>query len=746
MDDIASEAKSCAASLASALDFTSRAFVLDDGLAFEAKVIPFFPEKNEFADDFEARFERTIRLMIPDMRQDSIRMQAILFDLAFEFPAKQGGTPTSGERLAEIARRWRPNVSRYGLTSLTLSRKPQTPITLIKTPFKKDQLDTDAAASRVAQEILKDFQDRFATPIWDGLMQFSRQSKVPMHAMASTEARQAEVSYAVGPFLRLLGSTYHQIEATSTKYPLDSLLSPSGSIKATQEMVARSFGARASHLVTNGTSTANKIVYSAMLSEGDYVLVDECCHISHHVALALTGACAIYVRPESTTTPGISGQVSTDSVAAALEMLITSHPDKVLPKLISLTNCTFDGMLLDPAELFDCVLSCLDKHGLANRLGEITFLFDEAWFSFGYFHPEYVRFSAMGAANFKKAGIDGRFWESQLNVISTQSLHKTAFALRQASVILKNIGSTALARSGRSIDARFAASVKMFTTTSPSMPILASIDWARRQFDIEGCALVEAAHEAVALFRELYGGGADNESPIFLDPLVHHGGEVPTHDRTKVTLRSRAMSGKELRDALWDLDSVKVQVNKFAADSVLLMFMPGFTDRSSALLRTAISELMEKLAAYPAREHDLAVVPLPSLSDAEFIGADGETTRYPDALSRRDGLTLRRAVFNAPPGQVETVRLNEELAVRVKNGERLLALDYVTPYPPGYPILLPGQLITLPILDYLGSMEHGEIHGIQAVPNGKLLTVCALNGTQPDLGAADDPEHASFII
>src|SRR6185436_18926793 len=65
-------------------------------------------------------------------------------------------------------------------------------------------------------------------------------------------------------------------------------------------------------------------------------------------------------------------------------------------------------------------------------------------------------------------------------------------------------------------------------------------------------------------------------------------------DRTKLTLRSKYWSGLEIRDALWNLQHVKIQVNKFAYDSILMMFMPGFTDRSSALLRTAMEEVIER--------------------------------------------------------------------------------------------------------------------------------------------------------
>lgn len=720
VDDVEADARFACGVLNDSLKMASKAFLIDEGLQFEFDVVPIFPRPSEFADEFEARFERILRLQDADTCAESARLQAALFDLAFELSARSTGKPTSGERLAGLARQWRPNVPRYGLTSLRLSGTSAAPQTLLKTPFKKEQLLTEASAAPVARQILADLEKRFATPVWDGLIKFSKLSKVPMHAMASSEARNAETSLVVDPFLNLLGSTYYQIEATSTKFPLDSLLEPSGVIKQSQDLAARTFGAKDAHFVTNGTSTANKIVYSALVGEGDFVLLYECCHISHHISISLTGAAVKYIRPEPTQVPGVPGQVTPQSIVDALDSLLATHPDSVLPRIISVTNCTFDGFLIDPKAVVLAILECLNGKGLGHRINEITFLFDEAWFSFGYFHPEYVRFSAMAAANELKSGDNQAFWTKNLNVIATQSLHKTGFALRQASIILKNLGTSVAADPRANVAARFSASRKMFTTTSPSMPILASIDWARRQLDIEGCFLVEAAHDAVGIFRDAYGSREDDSS-IFLEPEVSSPDATPK-DRTKVTVRSTAVSGKALRDQLWGLESAKIQVNKFASDSVLMMFMPGFTDRSSALLRAAMDELIGASASGVSTASAPGAPP-PSLADAQFISRSGGTSRYPDALRDRDGFVPRRGAFVRDRSLCTTVIIDKDLIGRVASGKRLYSLEYVIPYPPGFPILIPSQLITVEILDYLMNLDHGEIHGLSHVAGGYSISV-----------------------
>jgi arginine/lysine/ornithine decarboxylase len=59
---------------------------------------------------------------------------------------------------------------------------------------------------------------------------------------------------------------------------LDSLLDPTGTIKVAQEKAAVAFGAQHTYFVTNGTSTANKIVCQALMAPGDIVLIDRDCH------------------------------------------------------------------------------------------------------------------------------------------------------------------------------------------------------------------------------------------------------------------------------------------------------------------------------------------------------------------------------------------------------------------------------------------------------------------------------------
>lgn len=45
------------------------------------------------------------------------------------------------------------------------------------------------------------------------------------------------------------------------------------------------------------------------------------------------------------------------------------------------------------------------------------------------------------------------------------------------------------------------------------------------------------------------------------------------------------------------------------------------------------------------------------------------------------------------------------------DGEELVSAAFVTPYPPGFPVLVPGQVITMEILDYMAALDVREVHG-----------------------------------
>jgi len=476
--------------------------------------------------------------------------------------------------------------------------------------------------------------------------------------MAGAQGRMAEVSVTTDRFLDFFGLAYLQVEGSSTARPLDSLLHPTNSMDGAQRQFAKSFGADYAFFVTNGTSTANKVVHAGLLSPGEIVCIDRNCHISHHYAMALTRAVPWYLEPFETEVPGISGGVPAERVADAIRTIISTTSSGTtaryarLPALIALTNCTFDGHICDPSRVFRSVVDVLQEFDISDRLYEIAFLFDEAWFSFGFFHPAFHKQTALGSAkNLSYEPASGRYWEQNLRVYVTQSLHKTGGAFRQASVVLVRDpklywAQERLAQTGCSskvdlgLERRLHQAYLCHTSTSPSLPILASIDVARRQLDIEGVRLVESALKSARSFRAIAstpakpGVGArlqDVFRPAEAEELIPENLRREfLLDPTKITLRStRGVSGKSCRDLLWDCDA-KIQVNKYASDSVLFMFMPGITDNWVGKLVQGMNRAAARMLETPLSgltPHDSTDLSLPRspFLETEFVDEHGRT-------------------------------------------------------------------------------------------------------------------------
>src|SRR6202035_3215217 len=169
---------------------------------------------------------------------------------------------------------------------------------------------------------------------------------------------------------------------------LDSLLEPTGPLREAQQLAAHTFGSRQTYFVTNGTSTANKIVVQALVQPGDIVLVDRNCHQSHHYGLMLAGAMVTYLEAYPLHQYSMYGGVPLREIKRQLLALRRAGQlDRV--KMLLLTNCTFDGVVYDVQRVMQECLAIKP---------DLIFLWDEAWFAFARFHPVYRPRTAMRAA------------------------------------------------------------------------------------------------------------------------------------------------------------------------------------------------------------------------------------------------------------------------------------------------------------------------------------------------------------
>ena len=312
------------------------------------------------------------------------------------------------------------------------------------------------------------------------------------------------------------GRNIFMAETSSTSGGLDSLLDPHGTLREAMDKAALTWNADQTYFVTNGTSTANKIVVQSLTRPGDIVLIDRNCHKSHHYGLVLAGANPMYLDAYPLEEYAIYGAVPLHTIKQTLlDLEAAGRLDRV--RMVLLTNCTFDGVVYNPRRVMEEVLAIKP---------DICFLWDEAWFAFAMAVPWVAaadrdgrRRAARDRSGFARrtprstgrwresmAGVDrarvgrppaaARPERARVRVYSTHSTHKSLSALRQASMI--HVRDHDFNKQTREA---FGEAFLTHTSTSPNQQLMASLDLARRQVDIEGFQLVRYAYKMALAFR-----------------------------------------------------------------------------------------------------------------------------------------------------------------------------------------------------------------------------------------------------
>ncbi|HRD94355.1 MAG TPA: ornithine decarboxylase, partial [Accumulibacter sp.] len=148
----------------------------------------------------------------------------------------------------------------------------------------------------LGHSLMQGVAERYHTPFFEALRKYAKQPTGVFHALPLARGKSIMNSNWIGDLGEFYGMNLFMAETSATSGGLDSLLEPTSSLKLAQEYAARAFGSRRTFLVTNGTSTANKIVVQAIVRPDDIVLVDRNCHKSHHYGMVLAGAQVTYLE------------------------------------------------------------------------------------------------------------------------------------------------------------------------------------------------------------------------------------------------------------------------------------------------------------------------------------------------------------------------------------------------------------------------------------------------------------------
>jgi arginine decarboxylase len=636
--------------------------------------------------------------------------------------------------------------------------------------------------------ILDGVADRFDTPYFDNLQKYAQRPIGTFHALPIARGKSIFKSNWISDMGKFYGINLFLAESSATTGGLDSLLEPTGNIKVAQEKAARAFGADHVFFVTNGTSTSNKIVEQALLAPGDIMLVDRNCHKSHHYGAVLSGAYPLYVEAYPLTQYSMYGAVPLRTIKKALlDLKAEGRLDRA--RLLVLTNCTFDGHIYNAERVMEECLAIKP---------DLIFLWDEAWFGFARWTPFYRRRTAMGAAAIlekkfrdpayraaykeqeKKLGADLKAGEKtlletrlipdpekvRLRVYQTNSTHKSMSCLRQGSMVLVKD------QDYHTVEEQFHEAVFTHASTSPNLQIIATLDVARRQMELEGYELVNRAIQLALDFRREVNShpliskyfrvlGADELIPAefrnsgfvdYLTPGANWATAVKALrddevalDVTRLTLvcGSAGFDGTQFKSLLAaDFD---IQLNKTSRNSVLLQTNINNTRSDIAQLikvLVQISQGIEKKLGeggsaakqvFEARVKSL----MTDVPDLPNFSCFFEQFREDPSSKTSEG-DMRSAFFAAyRQQQCEHIKLSSpEIDKRLKSGPELISANFVIPYPPGFPIMVPGQVINGETIEFMRKLDVKEIHGYNASLGLKLLNPASMQSAKTPSGKA----------
>ncbi len=623
--------------------------------------------------------------------------------------------------------------------------------------------------------ILRGVEARHKTPFFTALVNYSKQPTGVFHAMPISRGKSITRSHWIQDMGAFYGPNIFLAETSATSGGLDSLLEPHGPIKEAQELASRAFGSKQTFFATNGTSTCNKIVVQALVRPGDIVLVDRDCHKSHHYGMVLAGAEVVYLDSYPLNEYSMYGAVPLREIKhTLLRLKAAGKLDRV--RMLLLTNCTFDGLVYNVERVME---ECL----AIKR--DLVFLWDEAWFAFARFSPTYRQRTGMRTANNLRKrvraadhvaayeaqqkdldGADDKVWldtrliappNARIRVYATQSTHKTLTSLRQGSMIHVNDQDFK-----GEVEQSFHEAYMTHTSTSPNYQIIASLDVGRRQVELEGFEFVQRQIEAAMSMRR-----AISSHPLLQKyfKILTAGDMIPEQyrqsgvtsyyddeqgwtdmwdcweqddfvlDATRVTLAvgGTGWDGDTFKNTVL-MDKYGIQINKTSRNTVLFMTNIGTTRSSVAYLIEVLVEIAKELdellddaskmerLSFDRRVKNLTenYPPLPDFS------------RFHDAF-RADDVTpegdIRTAYYlSYDEKNCDYLDLDGSLKEVMETGREVVSAGFIIPYPPGFPILVPGQVISQEILSFMRALDVNEIHGYRADLGLRVFTPEALAG------------------
>ncbi|MGH8851638.1 MAG: Orn/Lys/Arg decarboxylase N-terminal domain-containing protein [Casimicrobiaceae bacterium] len=584
--------------------------------------------------------------------------------------------------------------------------------------------DTPEFVARHIIREAKSYLDSLAPPFFRALVDYAQDGSYSWHC----PGHSGGVAFLKSPvgqmFHQFFGENMLRADVCNSVDELGQLLDHSGPVAAAERNAARIFNADHCFFVTNGTSTSNKMVWHATVAPDDIVVVDRNCHVSILHAITMTGAIPVFLTPTRNHL-GIIGPIPLEEFRPeSIRKKIEANPfaraaKNKQPRILTITQSTYDGVAYNVEML---------KETLGDWIE--TLHFDEAWLPHAAFHDFYKDMHAIGK---------DRPRSRKAMVFATHSTHKLLAGISQASQIIVQESQT------RKLDRHiFNEAYLMHTSTSPQYAIIASCDVAAAMMEPPGgTALVEESIKEALDFRramrkvdEEYGdswwfrvwgpdrlveeGIGDREDWIIRAEDRWHGfGNLAPGFNMLDPIKATVLTpGLDVAGDFADQGIPAAIVTKYLAEhgvivektglySFFIMFTIGIT---KGRWNTLVTALQQFKTDYDANQPLWRVLP-------EFVHAH---PRY-EKVGLRDLCDSIHGIYRANDiGRLTTDMYLSNLEPAMKPADAFARMAHreierveiddlegrvtsmlLTPYPPGIPLLIPGERFNRQIVKYL---------------------------------------------
>ncbi|MBO5723443.1 MAG: arginine decarboxylase, partial [Lentisphaeria bacterium] len=336
-------------------------------------------------------------------------------------------------------------------------------------------------AGRVESAIAR-YRNQLLPPLMKAIWEYNEQYHEYSWAAPGHQGGRGFIKSPAGKkFYDFYGENLFRTDTGIERSSIGSLLDHQGAFRDSEILAARVFGADESYSLVGGTSSANRTLFQACVTDKDFVLCDRNCHKSIEQGLILTGASPVYMVP-TRNRYGIIGPIPSSEMKESViseklrNSIFSRKADTPLAYSV-VTNCTYDGICYNAKRVEELLSKA--------KLPRIHF--DEAWYAYARFNRMYRDHHAMRGDPETHRGA---------TVYATHSTHKLLNALSQSSYIHVRKG-----RNYVDFD-RFNQAYMMQSTTSPLYAICASNDISAKMMDECGCSLTREVIEEAVDFRQ----------------------------------------------------------------------------------------------------------------------------------------------------------------------------------------------------------------------------------------------------